>query len=150
MPLRGFDPVHIPEGFWDRADVYDALGKADIGALFRLVRQHTGASQTQIGIAVGMPQSQVSLIMSTGRRQRRVTAHEVLLRIAAGLNMPGDARARMGIGPDSHSHDNNGADELARRGDPEPWALAEALTRSSLSPQIMDRLERLTVAEVAR
>jgi tetratricopeptide (TPR) repeat protein len=76
-----------------------ALDDRDIGALFRLLRQHTGASQTRIGIAVGMPQSQVSLIMSTGPRRRQVTAHDVLTRIADGLRMPDQARRHLGLAP---------------------------------------------------
>jgi hypothetical protein len=61
------------------------------------LRQHAGASQTRIGIAVGMPQSQVSVIMSTGRRRRQVTTLDVFVRIADGLGMPDGARRRLGI-----------------------------------------------------
>jgi tetratricopeptide (TPR) repeat protein len=96
---RMLDPIQIPDGFWDRDTVLAALDSRDIGALFRLLRQHTGASQTRIGIAVGMPQSQVSVIMSCGPRRRQVIAHEVFARIADGLQMPDRARQRLGLAP---------------------------------------------------
>jgi hypothetical protein len=41
-----------------------------MGTLFYLLRRHTGASHTRIGIAAGMPQSQVSVIMNEGRLER--------------------------------------------------------------------------------
>src|SRR6266498_5896427 len=94
-----FEPLRTPAAFWQRADVLTALDQRDIGALFRLIRQHTGASQTRIGIAVGMPQSQVSVIMSTGPRRRHVISHDVFARIADGLKMPDQARVRLGLAP---------------------------------------------------
>jgi hypothetical protein len=97
MPSSTVEPIRIPAGFWQRADVTETLNARDIGALFRLLKQYAGASQHRIGAAVGMPQPMVSLIMSTGRRQRQVTAHAVFERIAVGLNMPGDARKRLGL-----------------------------------------------------
>ncbi len=103
MPSDAVEPVRAPDGFWQRADVLDALDARDIGTLFRLLRQHTGASQTKIGMAAGMPQSEVSLIMSVGRRQRRVTAQAVFTRIADGLDMPDDARQRLGVAPRDES-----------------------------------------------
>jgi hypothetical protein len=97
MRTDALEPIRIPAEFWQRADVLTALEARDIGALFRLVRQRTGASQHRIGTAVGMPQSQISLIMSTGPKQRRVAAHEVFTRIADGLDMPDSARRRLGL-----------------------------------------------------
>jgi transcriptional regulator with XRE-family HTH domain len=97
MPSRALEPLRIPAGFWQRPDVLAALDERDIGTVFRLLRQHAGASQTRIGIAVGMPQSQVSVIMSTGRKQRQVTSLDVLARIADGLDMPAAARRRLGL-----------------------------------------------------
>jgi tetratricopeptide (TPR) repeat protein len=111
MPPHALEPVQVPAGFWQREDVLAALAARDVGALFRLLRQYTGASQTRIGIAVGMPQSEVSLIMSTSRRQRRVTALGVLARIADGLGIPDDGRRALGLaagyGRDTMSADSD-------------------------------------------
>ena len=54
--------------FWNRQDVHRALAARDFGVLFRLVSKYAGASQTQIAIAVGMTQGQVSAIMAGDRR----------------------------------------------------------------------------------
>src|ERR687885_538132 len=97
MSSSALDPIQIPVGFWLRDDVALALRTRDVGSLFRLVRQHAGASQTRIGVAVGMPQSEISVIMRTDRRGRRVTALDVLARIADGLHMPDDARRSFGL-----------------------------------------------------
>lgn len=99
MASRMLDPLQIPAGFWTLDSVCAALDHRDIGELFRLLRRYTGVSQTRIGIAVGMPQSQVSLIMTTGPRRRHVTAHDVFARIADGLAMPDHARRRLGLAP---------------------------------------------------
>jgi tetratricopeptide (TPR) repeat protein len=99
MASRMLEPLQIPAGFWTWDSVCTALDERDIGELFRLLRRYTGVSQTRIGIAVGMPQSQVSLIMSTGPRRRHVTAHDVFARIADGLAMPDHARRRLGLAP---------------------------------------------------
>lgn len=90
-------PVRASDDFWQRADVVNALQDRDFGALFRLLRQHTGASQTRIGSAVGMPQGEISMIMSKGPRQRRVTALDVIARIADGLDLPDHARKHLGL-----------------------------------------------------
>jgi transcriptional regulator with XRE-family HTH domain len=53
----------------------EALRDRDIGQVFRLVRQYAGASQTQLAIACGTTQGNISDIM---RDVQRVTAHELL------------------------------------------------------------------------
>jgi transcriptional regulator with XRE-family HTH domain len=55
--------------------------------------QATGASQTQVGAAVGLDQGYVSRIVAG----RRVTSIEVLERIADGLSMPDIARRLLGL-----------------------------------------------------
>jgi tetratricopeptide (TPR) repeat protein len=97
MPSAATEPIRVPAGFWQRADVAEALDARDIGALFRLLKRYTGASQHRIGAAVDIPQSEISLIVSTGPRHRRITAYNVFERIAAGLDMPNDARKRLGL-----------------------------------------------------
>lgn len=68
----------------------------DMGALFRLLRQHAGASQMRIAITIGVTTNRVSLTMN-GRSA--VTALATFERIATGLDMPDDARLTLGIAP---------------------------------------------------
>ncbi|MGQ0777500.1 MAG: helix-turn-helix domain-containing protein, partial [Pseudonocardiales bacterium] len=98
MVSSAFDPLHVPEDFWRRDDTGHALDHRDIGALFRLLNKHTGASQTQIGTATGMSQGSVCIIMND---KRVVSAIDVLERIADGLAMPDTARLRLGLAPRS-------------------------------------------------
>ncbi|MGH3687478.1 MAG: hypothetical protein ACRDQY_13905 [Pseudonocardiaceae bacterium] len=90
------DPLRVPEGFWRREDVGTALDHRDIGALFRLLSKHAGASQTRIGIATGLPQGTVCFIM---KGKRVVSVLDVLERIADGLDLPDEARVRLGLAP---------------------------------------------------
>ena len=69
----------------------DALARRDIGTVFKIYRQWTGATQTQIAAVCGLPQSHVSDIMN-GRRQ--VTSLEIFERIADGIGIP---RGRIGL-----------------------------------------------------
>ncbi|MGN9911609.1 hypothetical protein ACTMTJ_29025 [Phytohabitans sp. LJ34] len=135
--------MDVPIEFWERDEVKKALAARDIGGLFRLVRQHAGASQTTIGIAVGMPQGQISTIMSTGPRQRRISAYAVLERIADGLRIPDHGRQLLGLATQTVK----GGDDPQ---DPDPWSLAAALTRSSIDAAIMDRFERLVLVQAMR
>jgi tetratricopeptide (TPR) repeat protein/transcriptional regulator with XRE-family HTH domain len=96
MASSACDPLRIPEGFWRRDDVGNALDHRDIGALFRLLTRNTGASQTRIGTATGMPQGTVCLILNG---KRVVSAIDVLERIADGLVLPDAARLRLGLAP---------------------------------------------------
>lgn len=101
MPARPPSPalLAVPADLWDRADVRAALAATDIGALIRLVRQHTGASQTTVGARIGLAQPDVSDIE---RGHRHVTSAEVLQRIAAGLDVPpGLLRLPAGDPPDT-------------------------------------------------
>lgn len=89
------DPLRIPAVIWADSAVLDALGRRDIGLLFRRLCQLTGASQTLIGAAVGLEQGYVSRVMAG----RKVTSIEVLERIANGCEMPDDARTALGLAP---------------------------------------------------
>src|SRR5256885_6576210 len=91
-------PPRLPAGFWARVDVHEALRGRDFGTLFRLVSKYAGASQTQIAIAVGMTQGQVSNIVCGARR---VTAIEVADRALDGLDAPDEARMAFGLAPRS-------------------------------------------------
>jgi tetratricopeptide (TPR) repeat protein len=96
MGGRAPQPLRLAAGFWERHDVRLALRDRDFGSLFRLVAKYGGASQTQIAIAVGMTQGQVSTITS-GSRQ--VTAIDVAERVLDGLQASDNARMAFGLAP---------------------------------------------------
>jgi transcriptional regulator with XRE-family HTH domain len=96
MPGRAADLIEIPDSLWQRAAMIEALRHRDIGRVFHLLRQYAGASQTRLAIACNMTQPKVSGIM---RGTAKVETLEVFERIADGLNMPGPARAVLGLAP---------------------------------------------------
>lgn len=98
MPGPAFEPLRIPADFWHRDDVTEALRRRDIGRLFALIRQHLGASQFRIGMAVDLTQPAVSALI-TG--PRKITDLEVFERIADRLNMPDHARLLLGLAPNT-------------------------------------------------
>ncbi|AXO32601.1 helix-turn-helix domain-containing protein [Micromonospora sp. B006] len=92
--------LRIPDDRWSREDMHKALAARDIGAVFRLLARHTGASQTRIGAAVGLEQGYISRIIAG----RRVTSIDVLERIADGCGMPDEARMTLGLAPHQRSY----------------------------------------------
>jgi hypothetical protein len=62
-----------------------ALSERDIGAVIRIFRRWTGASQTDISVLTGVPQPDVS---DLERGARHVTAMELFERFADGLRIP--------------------------------------------------------------
>ena len=92
--------LRIPDDLWSREDMHKALAARDIGAVFRLLARHTGASQTRIGAAVGLEQGYISRIIAG----RRVTSIDVLERIADGCGMPDEARMTLGLAPHQRSY----------------------------------------------
>jgi tetratricopeptide (TPR) repeat protein len=96
MGGRASERPRLPDGFWARQDVRQALIDRDFGALFRLVAKYAGASQTQIAIAVGMTQGQISTIVAG---DRRVTAIDVAERALDGFDAPDMARVAFGLAP---------------------------------------------------
>jgi len=115
--------IAIPGSFWERDDTRTALRSRAIGRLFELVRQHTGASQTRIGIACDMSQSKVSDII---RGVAQVETLAVFERIADAFNMPDSARTTLGLAPQTPAPGHQ------RRPIP-PGDTAEPLPASSLS-----------------
>lgn len=89
-------PLTPPEGMWHRPEVRRALRERDMTALLRAVQQFTGASQTRLAVAMGMLQGRVSEIV---RGRRLVTALSSFERVAAGLDMPDEARMLLGLAP---------------------------------------------------
>ncbi|MGH3926860.1 MAG: helix-turn-helix domain-containing protein, partial [Pseudonocardiaceae bacterium] len=141
MVSSACDPLRVPAEFWLREDVGDALDHRDIGALFRLLSRHTGASQTRIGTATGMSQGTVCLIMNDSRV---VSAIDVLERVADGLGMPDEARLRLGLAPRGGLLDVNGSgteDATKRR-----TALNLGLA-ATISPQTLTRVLRDSAGE---
>lgn len=96
MPGRANDLIQIPASFWERPEIIAALRNRDIGRFFALLRQYAGASQTQIGIACGLPQGKVSYIMSGIQQVEKLDVFE---RIADGLGLPDPARISLGLAP---------------------------------------------------
>ncbi|HCT75657.1 MAG TPA: XRE family transcriptional regulator [Micromonosporaceae bacterium] len=95
MARTAFAAVEVPSSFWDRPDVLDVLAQRDLGQLFRVLQKATGATQMQIGTAIGLSQAQVSEVMSGARK---VTSIDVLARIVSGFGIPDPARATLFLG----------------------------------------------------
>jgi hypothetical protein len=96
MPGRANDLIVIPDSFWQRPVVTEALRTRDIRRFFALVQQYTGASQTQIGIAIGWSQSKISDVERGASEVKYLTKFE---EIADGLNFPDPARILLGLAP---------------------------------------------------
>jgi transcriptional regulator with XRE-family HTH domain len=99
-------PHHLrqpPPEFWHRPDVVAALERRDMGALLRGYRGVTGASQTAVGLLVGLAQSHVSALE---RDRRRITSLELFERFAEGLGIP---RSLLGLNPPVDGPDGAGA-----------------------------------------
>lgn len=101
MAGRAPGPLRVPQEFWDRPEVRTALADRQFGVLFRLLTKYLGASQTQLAIAVGMTQGQVSTI-AAGDRQ--ITALDVAERVLDGLDAPDSARLALGLAPRRTAH----------------------------------------------
>lgn len=89
----------VPPALWDRPETVQALQGRDVGRLFRLLRQYAGASQTGLMMRTGIAKSEVSTIMNG----RSVTTLARLEAIADGLGMPGRARVRLGLAPQTRA-----------------------------------------------
>jgi transcriptional regulator with XRE-family HTH domain len=126
--MGGLDPLRIDPAFWQRADVELALEQRDVGALFRLLRRHAGASQHRIGSAVDIQQGNVSAIM---RGARGISSFDVMERIADGLDMPGDARMRFGLAPKEETMRRRTALGIGLVAAISPATLAEVLHESA-------------------
>ncbi len=95
MRDSAFDPVEIPADFWSRPDVTRALARRDIGALFRLLQQRTGIEPEPDRHRHRASPRAASATSSTTSTSPGRSA--VMARIADGLNMPGPARAALGL-----------------------------------------------------
>lgn len=98
MTTRGAARIELPDGFWSEPATVAVLRARprSLGRLFELVCRRAGASQTQIGVEVGMAQPEVARYVSGARRAQDI---DVLERVADGLGMPDAARALFGLAP---------------------------------------------------
>lgn len=101
MPRHANDLIVIPDSLWQRPEVCEALRNRDMGRFFALVRQYAGASQTQIGIAIGWSQGKVS---DVERGVAEVKHLSVFEQIAEGLKFPDSARILLGLASRAPSH----------------------------------------------
>lgn len=93
---ESFAPIDVPAALWERPDVRCALQNRDVGALFKLIQQHTGASQHRLAKTVDMSQGRVNELIN---RKRELTALTSFERLADGLAMPDTARIALGLAP---------------------------------------------------
>jgi len=81
------DGGHLPRrpdpGIWEEPEMRAAAAVRDVRAIYREA-QHRGYSQQRIAALTGQSQPEVSAIL----RGRRVTAYDLLVRIAEGLGIP--------------------------------------------------------------
>lgn len=97
---RIFDPGEIPEAFWRRHDVQQALAHRDVGLIFRLfLNKFDDCTQTQLALITKQDRSDISDWVS-GARPGQVSDIDVLTRIADGLQIPDQARLLLGLVPD--------------------------------------------------
>lgn len=94
-----------PPGLWDRPDMAAALDERDMGAVLRIYRQWTGASQPQIATMTGVPQPTISTIIND---KRKVISLDIFERFATGLDIPRD---RLGLADDTPTPDTSPADD---------------------------------------
>jgi transcriptional regulator with XRE-family HTH domain len=116
MPGRANDLIVIPDSFWQRPEVAEALRGRDIGRFFALLQQYTGASQTQIAIACRTTQGKVSDIERGVSEVKHLAVFED---IADGLNLPDPARIMLGLAPREPSRQAAGREprEVIPQGD---------------------------------
>jgi transcriptional regulator with XRE-family HTH domain len=81
-----------PPGLWERADMSEALAARDMGVVITIFRRWTGASQTDVGLLLGMSQPHVS---DFERGIRHATSLAMFERFADGLGIP---RPLLGLG----------------------------------------------------
>jgi Helix-turn-helix domain len=89
-----YEPIEVPGRVW--VEHVGVLRKRDAGAVLRLARQYSGASQHRLAAAIGFPQSRVHRLLHD---RTWVQTIECWTRIADGLNLPDDARLAIGLAP---------------------------------------------------
>ncbi|MFI0449218.1 hypothetical protein [Actinomadura sp. 6N118] len=96
---RAFDPGGVPEAFWRRHDVQQALERRDIGLVIRLfLNEFDDCTQIDLALLTKHDRSDISNWVS-GARPGQVSDIEELSRIADGLQVPDQARLLLGLIP---------------------------------------------------
>jgi len=137
MTPRSPRPV-TPSGFWQRADVTQALASRDIGAFLKVYQQWTGATQTQIATACEVPQSHISHIL---RGKRQVTSLDMYERFARGLDIP---RALLGLAEPAPATETSA---VAERTGPDRRAVLAATAATAAASMVLaadDELDEVT------
>lgn len=88
-------PTQIPESFWRRDVVKQALKQRDMGTIFALLKGY-GITQGQICQATGIDQPKLSRYKSGLQKVVRLEQFE---RIADGLHFPDQVRISLGLAP---------------------------------------------------
>jgi len=107
----------VPEGYWDRPVVRQALLARDVAGIYRLL-QRVGISQRRIAAWTEQSQSEISEILAG----RQVSSYEVLSRIQVGLGIP---PGRMGLLYDLETLTILGPSHPQWASVPEPFRLRE-------------------------
>ncbi|HET9895193.1 MAG TPA: XRE family transcriptional regulator [Streptosporangiaceae bacterium] len=130
MPKSANDLIDIPATLWQRPAMIDALRRRDIGRVFELVGQYTGASQTRIGIATVFSQPKVSAIIHGVQHVEELAVFE---RIADGLKMPDSARMALGLAPIELT-DSQSSALIPSRDDASPTSAPSQLAARTVLP----------------
>jgi transcriptional regulator with XRE-family HTH domain len=94
-------PINVPDSVWNHPDMPAALTAGSTGAigpLLKLIKQYSGASQSQLAIALGTTQGRVSKYLNDLIHVERM---DMFQRLADGLGMPDEARMAFGLAPRS-------------------------------------------------
>jgi transcriptional regulator with XRE-family HTH domain len=92
-------PIDVPDSVWKHPDMPAALSAGSAGAigpLLKLVKQYSGASQSQLAIALDTTQGRISKYLNDVIRVERM---DMFQRIADGLGMPDEVRMVFGLAP---------------------------------------------------
>ncbi|MEE6261021.1 helix-turn-helix domain-containing protein [Plantactinospora sonchi] len=107
--MKPWTPPVVPPGLWERPEMAQALAERDMGAVSRIYRRWTGASQNDVGMLVGMPQPHVSELERGGRK---VVALDLFERFADGLGIP---RRMLGLSGSDADSGEGGTDPVVGR-----------------------------------
>lgn len=78
-------PLHLPDGFFDRPPIHQALTSYDFAPLFRAVRYELGWTQRDLGRFLDLEQV---LISDVERRKRRLHDVRIVSRVATRCGIP--------------------------------------------------------------
>ncbi|WP_194922709.1 hypothetical protein [Catenulispora pinisilvae] len=130
------DEYRIPRELTGRPEFIKACRDREMAEVFRLVRKWVGLSNSGMGRMTGLGGNRVGELIN-GKRYE-IKKIELIEAIADGLGIPGDMLGLAARPWETPAVDQQGGME----NEPQPWRLADALTRSSVSPTALDQMER--------